>query len=719
MARAGELSVPELPANPRVLGQLLSALGESGATSASLARLILTDPALTLAVLRAVLAGTGFPDSSRGFSMEACVDALGRDLLQAYALLRATRQVAAGLSDATPGPLTHIWRHSLVCAHAAAELARAAGKPEQECYLAGLLCDIGTLARHGAGGAAPTRAPAPGELSWDDSEATVIVLAETDGAWIGRGWLPPFVADALRLRKESARVLADAPFVVRVLKVALAVADAGAGASEAARMLGKELLGLDEQQVTGAAETASAAARELHLGLETASDADAANVAGRSRETPAPADTGRAPGDPWIDLGEAVGEAAFRQILYQALAAAGNGHGVLERLRRAWRLLTRLEQHYFFMADAQATALTGTPLADDAPELAELRAQTASSHSLLARAAREKRLVHAFGAPVTEEGSALDRVLARMLGSEGLLCLPLLAGSRLQGVAVFGLGSQWSEEQGAEGALLARLAASAGAAVMQAEQAREQQERIRNALTAQFQALGKRVVHEAANPLSVVKNYLAVLGNKLGDAHRFGEELGILNEELDRIGRIVQRMGAPFTAESGEAARVDLNATVKEVMTLTSQTLIGRGIEVQQQLDPRIPVLQGDAVGLKQVVLNLVTNAVEAMPDGGRLTIVSADNVNLSGEPFVLLQITDTGKGIAPESMARLFQAGFSTKGEGHEGIGLSVSESIVRGMGGRILCRSHQARGTIFVVLLPRRAAGNSVAGGAPVPTP
>jgi signal transduction histidine kinase len=720
MKRAGEgaqLSVPELPANPRVLSQLLSTLGESGATSSSLGRVILTDPALTLAVLRAVLAGTGFPDPSRGFSMEACVDALGRDLLQAYTLLRATRQVAAGLTDTTPGPLTQTWRHSLVCAHAAAALARAASKPEQECYLAGLLCDIGTLARQGTGATAPVRAPAPHELSWADSEATVMVLAETDGAWIGRGWLPPFVADALRLRKESAEVLADAPFVVRALKVALALADGGA--SETARKLGKDLLGLDEQDITRAAETAVAAARELHLGLEPARDTGATDIlAGTWDTAPSAAATSPAPGDAWIDLGEAVGEAAFRQILYQALAAAGNGQGVLERLRRAWRLLTRLEQHYFFMADAQGTTLNGTPLAGDAPELAELRVETASSRSLIAEAVREKRLVHAFGARVTEKGSALDRVLARMLGSDGLLCLPLLVGPRLQGVAVFGLASEWSEEQAAEGALLARLAASAGAAVMRAEQAREQQERMRNALTAQFQALGKRVVHEAANPLSVVKNYLKVLGNKLGDAHRFGEELGILNEELDRIGRIVQRMGAPFTVETGEAARVDLNATVKEVMTLASETLTaGRGIEVQQQLDPRIPVLQGDAVGLKQVVLNLLTNAVEAMPDGGRLTIVTADNVNLSGEPFVLLQVTDTGKGMAPESMRRLFQAGFSTKGEGHEGIGLSVSESIVRGMGGRILCRSHEGRGTIFVVLLPRRAAGESGAGSAPAP--
>ena len=156
---------------------------------------------------------------------------------------------------------------------------------------------------------------------------------------------------------------------------------------------------------------------------------------------------------------------------------------------------------------------------------------------------------------------------------------------------------------------------------------------------------------------------------------------------------------------------VDLNALVREVTTLCNDTLFGgRGIELSQQLDPQVPLLQGDAGALKQVVLNLLSNAAEAMPSGGRLTVVSADNVNLDGELFVLLQITDSGGGIQPEILQRLFQPGTSTKGDGHEGIGLAVSDSIVRRMGGRILCRSSLGRGTIFVVLLPRKVARAAV---------
>jgi len=130
------------------------------------------------------------------------------------------------------------------------------------------------------------------------------------------------------------------------------------------------------------------------------------------------------------------------------------------------------------------------------------------------------------------------------------------------------------------------------------------------------------------------------------------------------------------------------------------------GVKVTRLAVPHVPPLHGDSGALKQVVLNLLSNAAEAMPNGGRLTVVSADNVNLDGELFVLLQVTDSGGGIQPEILQRLFQPGTSTKGEGHEGIGLAVSDSIVRRMGGRILCRSSLGRGTIFVVLLPRKVA-------------
>jgi signal transduction histidine kinase len=273
------------------------------------------------------------------------------------------------------------------------------------------------------------------------------------------------------------------------------------------------------------------------------------------------------------------------------------------------------------------------------------------------------------------------------------------------------LNAPWDERGAPEAVTLSVLTMAAADAVAQAARRSREEERTRAEVTAQFRAMGKRVVHEAGNPLAIVKNYLQVLANKAAQSGEFREELTILNEELDRIARIVQRMGDPFAAEGEGAGPLDLNALVREVVTLCNETLFaGRGIEVHQQLDPNLPLLGSEPGAIKQVVLNLMTNAAEAMPQGGRLMLLTSDNVNLDGELFVLLQVTDTGPGVVPEVLQRLFQHGVSTKGEGHEGIGLAVSEGIVRRLGGRILCRSSPGRGTIFGVLLPRRPARNDM---------
>jgi signal transduction histidine kinase len=404
-----------------------------------------------------------------------------------------------------------------------------------------------------------------------------------------------------------------------------------------------------------------------------------------------------------------LGQSGLRAALRQALATAQGQSEALRRTRSLSALLLGLDRQVVFVASAEERALKGVPLGHDPVQVRELHIPLATSRSLLATAARERRPVHAFGAALVEGGAAVDRVVARLLEAQGLLCIPLSSGSGISGVVAAALDAPWDERDADEAATLSVLTMAAADAIAHAAQRSREEERTRAEVTAQFRAMGKRVVHEAGNPLAIVKNYLQVLANKAGQSGQFREELAILNEELDRIARIVQRMGDPFVAEGDGAGALDLNALVREVVTLCNETLFaGRGIEVHQQLDPGLPLLRSEPGAVKQVVLNLMTNAAEAMPQGGRLMLLTSDNVNLDGELFVLLQVTDTGAGVAAEVLQRLFQHGVSTKGEGHEGIGLTVSEGIVRRLGGRILCRSSAGRGTIFGVLLPRRPLHN-----------
>jgi signal transduction histidine kinase len=404
-----------------------------------------------------------------------------------------------------------------------------------------------------------------------------------------------------------------------------------------------------------------------------------------------------------VEVVSAFGSTGVHQILRQALADAVTQEEALSRIRRLIWLLTGLRHHFFFLPGSDGKRLAGIATGDDPDSLAKLAVSLESSRSLLARAAVDFLPARATG-PALDDGVAIDRVLARMLEAVGLLCLPMVHEASTLGVIAIGLPSDW-EEPAEEEALLAWLASLAAETLSRISQRSGNEERTRAELTDRFRSAGKRIVHEVGNPLTIVKNYLKLLGDKLGEKGQFHEELTILNEELDRVTRIVQRMGDPLAIELEEPVRLDLNSVVHELMTLCRDTLFGkRGIEVVQQLDPQLPLLHADVGAIKQVALNVLTNAAEAMPNGGRLGVMTADSVNFGGELFVLLQVSDSGGGVPPEVMQRLFQPGTSTKGAGHEGIGLTESASILKRLGGQIICRSSVGRGTIFLILLPRR---------------
>jgi signal transduction histidine kinase/HD-like signal output (HDOD) protein len=700
----------DLPFNEHVLARLLVALDDRSTSSQALADLLLCDPALALHVLASAGPFASVAESAQAISMEACLGVIGRDMLQALAMLQLGKQLGNGA--AFPRALLgRIWGRSLVCAELAASFARALNQPPEPAYLAGLLHQIGKLVLLCSRGEAYARIVAPlhrdADLLRAEREAIETTHEAVGAAWVEACGLPDFVADALRFRHEPVDRLGDAPFVVRAVAIGSSLAEDGI--TDVTRRAAAELTGLDAAAIARLYEQASSAARGNPAGIEildwtsTASAQTERAMVEGDLSLQLPAASVACTARKSEELVSAVAQAGLHEMMRQALWSAEDQQVALARIRRLSRILTGLRRQFFFLTAPAAPRLIGVVAGEDPPSLAKLAVSLEGSPSLLAEAARERRPARAVGQEL-ERSAAIDRVLARMMETEGLLCLPMTAEASVLGVLVVGLPSDWHEPYDDEG-LLARLAALAGETLARIGRQTGVEARARAELTERFRAIGRRVVHEAGNPLSIVKNYLKLLRDKIGDTGQYREELTVLNEELDRVARIVQRMGDPFAADLEEPTRLDLNGVVQELMLLCRDTLFAkRGIEVVQQLDPQLPLLHGDVGAVKQVALNLLTNAAEAMANGGRLGVMTADNVNFGGELFVLLQISDTGGGMPAEVMQRLFKPGTTTKGAGHEGIGLAESAAILQRLGGRILCRSHPGRGTIFLTLLPRR---------------
>ncbi len=211
----------------------------------------------------------------------------------------------------------------------------------------------------------------------------------------------------------------------------------------------------------------------------------------------------------------------------------------------------------------------------------------------------------------------------------------------------------------------------------------------------------QQAAHEINNPLGIIKNYLAILKIKLGDDAPIADELRIIYEELDRIVRIVRGL----THDDGEQGSMehgaDLNALIQDLVKVTQPTWMSKGIKVSTQLAPGLTRLDADRDKLKQIVLNLMLNALEATPPGGSVRVETAALSNHRHEHFVEIVVVDSGSGIPPEVAEQIFDPLDTAKGEDHAGLGLSIVKSLTESMEGSVIFKTG-ASGTTFQILLP-----------------
>lgn len=214
--------------------------------------------------------------------------------------------------------------------------------------------------------------------------------------------------------------------------------------------------------------------------------------------------------------------------------------------------------------------------------------------------------------------------------------------------------------------------------------------------------LAASIAHEVNNPLAGVLVYTQLLAKKLaGDTLPKEVALDYLSKmeaELTRSTRLVRNL-LDFARQSEPTLRqVNSNEIINRALSLVAHQAELQNIEVIKEFDPSLPELLADFDQLQQVCTNLILNAVQAMPEGGRLTLRTSADDNQ-----VRLEIQDTGCGISPENMRKLFAPFFTTKGKGKGvGLGLAVAYGIIQRHHGRIEVQSKEGQGTTFTISLP-----------------
>jgi signal transduction histidine kinase len=228
---------------------------------------------------------------------------------------------------------------------------------------------------------------------------------------------------------------------------------------------------------------------------------------------------------------------------------------------------------------------------------------------------------------------------------------------------------------------------------------RSQQRLIQTEKLAAIGRMMASIAHEVNNPLQSTRNCLDLAGRDGVEEDRRREYLRMARKELDRLSWIVRHMLEFYRPEASSRNLVDLNQVVHDVILLTTSDCQAKGVDLTLELEEGLPPVWGAAFQLQQVALNLVINAIDAMPEGGKLSILSGrrrDRVEVS--------FRDTGVGIPRQDLPRLFEPFYSSK-EGGTGLGLAISYGIVSAHGGTMEVESDPGVGTTIRVLLPPAA--------------
>ena len=708
-----EIESINFPSIPYVLFRFLKVVEDDRSSIKELAALVGQDASLSARFLTVA----NSPALSRGreiISLELCMTTLGTRLARTLAACLAVQSVFARAAGEIQYNFRGFWGHSLKVA----EICRAIADKKnyidiEEAYLAGLMHDVGLLLLLGSEGEryGDVLRRSIDESVLSDIERPMIGTDHTAvGAWLIDHWkLSSFMSDAILFHHKSTNEIVDADPLSQIVWSSHVISnyneklDLTHIAHTPDLVAVTSILGIDISDVATIRDRTSEQVAVLAeaLGVTESSDAGTLpspvipyEICRTRRNDITPINS---------QMDEMVRDMALMQSLQQNLSSLGSEEDIFIAVKESAKILFSLGRLAFLIVNQEKSTLSGANFLGQPALLKRLEIKLDPGSSLAAAVVFGEQPCSTFDKDRPTAVSLVDVQIAHILDSEGLLYVPMRVNDRHIGVMVYGISvSQHSRIQ----KRLTWMTSFAHLAAISFEAWRETQnykETIESNVTSRFELQARRIVHEAGNPLSIIKNYLKIVTKKIPGENDVHQELDILTEEIDRVSNILQRLNT-FDDTSPVTGTVDINGIIEGMLTLYGDSLFSAcGITVAKALDTSIAPITGDRDTLKQILLNIWKNAAEAMSNGGSFVVSTRDNIIKNGCHFVEILLSDSGPGLPPDVMQRLFQPLEPDRRPGHSGIGLSIVASLVERLGGIITCQSDYGQGTTFSILLPR----------------
>ena len=726
----------KLPSIPHALLKLLEIIPDPDVDFSQISQIIQSDPALTTRIMSVANSGAYYQwNEDKDF--HHLVVALGLKQVKTITINSAVQQFFSRFNLDDKGFLTSFWKSSLSAASIAGNLAQLTGySNKDEAYIAGLLHKMGELVclsynfeeyvkrlnELQASNHIGTLAELDQQRTAMEQELTGSSIPEI-GAWIIQQFdQKTLLSDAILYQREPAENLAGTPHLIKIINITHKLSEPFKNRdmvfNEVMDVFDLNHAVLEELLEKSQAEVQKAA-RSMKININSPADLQSDNE------------------NIQIKLAENVRTIA----LSSSLQEIENFHSEIERIERVilnLNVLFGLSNTIFLKYDAHSDTLNGLHGTNiDDKLLTEFKipltaVQTLPVQALLKRVPLFSSTDMAENQTDDNNHSVLDRQLQKLLNSEQILCIPLMESLYNQnsvqqekfGVLVTGVSTSRLPSLKHEQGLLHEFSRSTSEVISRDNEIAQRIESILEQKHSQQSLAIRKLVHEANNPLGVIRNYLQILSHKLEDSsdEKLQGQLEILMEEVERVGNIMLKIKEVPEYTSTDNNRVDINQLISQLISIFEDSLfLKTGVKAVLNLDESIPAITSNANSIKQILTNLLKNAVEAMPEGGEIQIITRDRVNYNGNQFIELRIMDNGPGIPEAIMKNLFNPVQSTKSTEHSGLGLSIIKNLVNDLGGTIQGSNRYTgkplsgtwqeskTGAEFVILLPRKLSQTS----------
>ena len=691
-----------LPALPQALLKLVELSRTRGISESNLVNVIATDPALTIQTFKTAKAIQ--PDvCSSPLYLDKAVSSLGVENIRLMATKVLTFQNGRE-GENEDRDLINFWRHSLLCANIASRFAAQLGVSSPDtAYLAGLLHDSGKLLyRPDASAPRPaqqkhgSRRHAAGEAD----PGTPPDHCETGARYVYTCCNNLYISDAIRYHHDSLQRVRGAFPLVKIIYLANLLSNEIHGGEALSYGAAETLFEVPSRTVDGIAISAKDETSKISISYGVGATSFALNSVVDFK-----------PGENQAIKSEVARASMFAGVLEQLMYATER-QAVLQILVNAVQIEFELPQPVFFQYTKTRRRLTGQiRQGTGGPEYnQELVINLDKTGGLMVEAFNKNCIRHSLESSHKQEMSLADHQVHHLLGTSEMLCVPVNGRQTTLGLLVMGFDEHQMSFPDNYLETIEKLTDYTGMRLD--DIMRPNIPATPEDYSARSQDLvTRKMIHEVNNPLSIIKNYLGVLKVKLPESHPVQNETGIIEEEIDRIKAILAQY-SDFYASDNNDERVNVNTLIEDLLALMETSLKPSSLlKFNTHLDSMVPRFSSNKGKLKQIILNLLLNAAEAMPEGGDVLIQTqyipasvigdeTSRLNISGKVQIIIK--DNGPGISDEIKSSLFLPFKTSKAGKFSGLGLSIVYNLLLELDGTITCDSTKTEGTMFTIILP-----------------